>query len=550
MTKKAKPEINTSDFQFKCSWEEAFEDPEFIKTFSTEILEDYILKKRWYAGKSSTLKYIDVVDHGILKSEKNTFHGVLIEINFSEAFFQDYFIPLSFITGSKEKLETNTIIAPVTFKGEEGYLIDALHIEDFRHLVFDKIMAYTLEQEEEDSKVIFHRSETIKPSKYKSSKFMGGEQSNTSIIYNDKYVMKFFRRIYTSKNPDYEISRFLTEKSNFKNTPAYVGSINLALDNGDTITLSLMQELIENEGDAWKYMLQELKSVFANLEKKKINVDKLPDIPLYQRQPINTMPPEIIDFAGLNIFLKVSKLALRTAEMHIALGSDMQDTAFTPQKYNGDYAVWLKNRLIYMFQNRLNTIENNMHKLEGEALELAKQFLDKKKEIREHFLNFNWTKMKSERIRIHGDYHLGQVLVEKDDFYLLDFEGEPESTIQDRKVKQPPLKDVAGMFRSFHYAIYSTIFNNDGSFTSSQEEMFKSGEVLYKYMIGVFMETYVHKVQNENLNIGYKQEIEFLLDYCLLEKAVYELGYELNSRPRWTIIPLRGIASILKNKKN
>ena len=548
MSKKAKTDVNTSDFQFKCTWEDAFQDAEFVKTFSTEILEDYILKKRWYAGKSSTLKYIEVVDHCKMSSEKNIFFGVLIEINFSEAFFQDYFIPLSFIPENDGKLETNTIITPITFKGQQGHLIDAIHIEDFRKLVFNRIMNYSSDQPLK--KVIFHRSETIKPEKYKSSKFFSGEQSNTSIIYNDEFVMKFFRRIYTSKNPDYEINRFLTEKSSFKNGPAYVGSINLALEGGDTITLALMQDLIENEGDAWKYMLQELKSVFANLEKKKIDVKKLPNIPLYQRQPINTIPPEIIDFAGLNIFLKVSKLALRTAEMHIALGSDMQDTAFTPQKYNGDYAVWLKNRLIYMFQNRLNTIENNMHKLEGEALELAKEFLDKKKEIREHFLNFNWTRMKSERIRIHGDYHLGQVLVDKDDFYLLDFEGEPESTIQDRKVKQPPLKDVAGMFRSFHYAIYSTIFNNDGSFKTSQEDMFAAGEVLYKYMIGVFMETYVHKVQTENLNIGYKQEIEFLLDYCLLEKAVYELGYELNSRPRWTIIPLRGISSILKNKKH
>ena len=389
--KKAKPEINTSNFQFKCTWEDAFEDQEFIKTFSTEILEDYILKKRWYAGKSSTLKYIEVVDQGKLSSEKNTFYGVLIEINFSEAFFQNYFIPLSFIKESQGKLETNTIIAPITFKGEQGYLIDALHIEDFRRLVFEKIMAYTAEQE--DGKVIFHRSETVKPAKYISSRFMGGEQSNTSIIYNDNCVMKFFRRIYTSKNPDYEISRFLTEKSNFKNTPAYVGSINLALDNGDTITLSLMQDLLENEGDAWKYMLQELKLVYTNIEKKKIKVSNLPDIPLYQRQPINTIPPEIIDFAGLNIFLKDSKLAQRTAEMHIALGSEFEDTAFTPTQFNGDYAVWLKNRMIYQFQNRLNTIENNLHKLEGLALELAKEFLDNKKEIRKHFRQFRLDKI-------------------------------------------------------------------------------------------------------------------------------------------------------------
>ncbi len=545
MSDKAIPKVQDSNFRFKSDWKHAFEDSEFVKTFSTEILENYILKKRWYAGKSSTLKYIEVVNYSKLTSEKNTYYGVLIEINFSEAFFQNYFIPLSFISESEDPLETNTFIGKVNFKGKEGYLIDAIHIEDFRELIFNKVMA----SDNSNQKIIYHRSETVKPVKYKSSKFMGGEQSNTSIIYNDNCVMKFFRRIYTSKNPDYEISRFLTEKSNFHNTPAYVGSVNLALDSGDTITLALMQELLENEGDAWKYMLTELKSVFANLKKKRINPSSLPDINLYQRQPISNIPPEIIDFAGLNLFLKVSKLALRTAEMHIALGSDMQDTAFTPTKYNGDYAVWLKNRLIYMFQNRVNTIENNMHKLEGEAMELAKDFLDRKKEIREHFLNFNWTKMKSERIRIHGDYHLGQVLVHEDDFYLLDFVGEPESTIQDRKVKQPPLKDVAGMFRSFHYAIYSTIFNND-DFGSSKEDLFKAGEVLYKYMIAVFMETYVKKVQEENLNIGYKREIEFLLDYCLLEKAVYELGYELNSRPRWTIIPLRGISSILKNKKN
>lgn len=538
--------LQETDFNFKCDWNDAFEDPEFIKTFSTEILENYILKKRWYAGKSSTLKYIEIVDYFLLKSKKNIFYGVLFEVNFSEAFFQDYFIPLSFIKKSKEELETNTVIAPVSFKNEEGYLIDAIHIEDFRKLIFENMMKSS--SEDAIGKTVFHRSKTNNPVKYQSSRFMGGEQSNTSIIFNDSMVMKFFRRIYTSKNPDYEIVRFITEKTTFKNIPGYVGSMNVAFENGETITLGLMQDLIENEGDAWKYMLQELKSVFTNLEKKKIKASKLPKISMYQRQPINTIPPEIIDFAGLNLFLKVSKLALRTAEMHIAMGSDMQDTAFTPTKYNGDYAVWLKNRLIYMFQNRLNTIENNMHKLDGEALDLAKEFLDRKKEIREHFLNFNWTRMKSERTRIHGDYHLGQVLVANDDFFLLDFEGEPESTIQDRKVKQPPLKDVAGMFRSFHYAIYSSIFNSDEGFKVSNEELFEAGEVLYQYMIGVFMETYVDKVQRENLNIGYKQEIEFLLDYCLLEKAVYELGYELNSRPRWTIIPLRGISSILKNK--
>jgi maltose alpha-D-glucosyltransferase/alpha-amylase len=222
--------------------------------------------------------------------------------------------------------------------------------------------------------------------------------------------------------------------------------------------------------------------------------------------------------------LRIQTLALRTAEMHIALGSDIHETAFTPTTYNGDYTVWLKNRLLYQFQNRLNIIENSLHKRDGMALDLAQQFLENKTLIRKQFVDFDWTKMKSERIRIHGDYHLGRVLVNDDDFHLHDFEGEPESIIRDRKVKQPPLKDVAGMFRSFHYAIYATIFNNAAKYPFKQEELLKAGELLFTYMAGTFLEPYTEKAQEGNLNIGYTHEIEFLLKYCLLEKAVYELG--------------------------
>jgi maltose alpha-D-glucosyltransferase/alpha-amylase len=334
----------------------------------------------------------------------------------------------------------------------------------------------------------------------------------------------------------------------FDYSPAYIGSININLGEED-ITLALMQELVENQGDAWKFMLEECDRIFENLKQKKINISKLPNIELFSRLKINEVPHEIIDWAGLSIFLRIKTMATRTAEMHIALGSDIYETAFTPTTYNGDYTVWLKNRLTYQFQNRLNILENNLHKLDGLALELANQFLDHKKEIRKLFLDFDWTKMKSERIRIHGDYHLGQLLVNGDDFWLLDFEGEPESTIRDRKVKQPPLKDVAGMFRSFHYAIYATLFNNKDKYPYEQEELFAAGEILFRYFVGVFLQTYTEVAQGGNLNIGYRKEIDFLLKYCILEKAVYELGYELNSRPRWAVIPLTGISSIMGFEK-
>jgi maltose alpha-D-glucosyltransferase/alpha-amylase len=268
---------------------------------------------------------------------------------------------------------------------------------------------------------------------------------------------------------------------------------------------------------------------------------------LYDRLKIHDIPHRIIDWVGLNLFLKLKILAKRTAEMHINLGSEFEDTAFTPTNFNGDYTVWLKNRMIYQFQNRLNLVENSLHKLDGPSLEMANDLLSKKSLIRNRFLKFDWTKLKGERIRIHGDFHLGQILIQNDDFYILDFEGEPESNIRDRQVKQPPIKDVAGLFRSFHYAIYATIFNNGDKYKQTQEELFEAAELLYAYFMGIFMGTYVEEVQNANLNIGYNQERNFILEYCLLEKAIYELGYELNSRPSWAIIPLKGISNFIND---
>ncbi|MGA1225828.1 MAG: trehalose synthase [Tamlana sp.] len=537
--------IQTVNPTFKTtkSWEELLDSDDFVKVFLSDVLEDYIIKQRWYGGKASKLKYIELAEFFKIQQKGKIYYGLILEVNFIEAFYQHYFLPIAFVTD--ENFAKKDRILPIQIKDQKGFIIDALNLEAFRKLVFERIATA---EPIEKTKVQYHKSHLFENMVYESSRFMGLEQSNTSLVYNEKYVLKFFRRIFADKNPDYEMSRFLSEKKGFKNTPSYLGSINLVDSENTNITIGLMQEMIPNEeGDAWEYMLKELHKVFSNLEYKNISVDTLPNTELYQRLTSQNIPPQIIDWAGLNLFLQVETLAKRTAEMHIALGSEFEETAFTPAHYNGDYTVWLKNKVVYQFQNRLNTIENNIHKLDGLALELAKEFLDKKNSIRKHFLTFDWTKLKGERIRIHGDYHLGQVLVKDNDFYILDFEGEPESTIRDRKVKQPPLKDVAGLFRSFHYAIYATIFNNGKSYLANQESLFKAGEILYRYITGLFMGTYVTETQNANLNLGYNQERIFILKYCLLEKAIYELGYELNSRPQWAVIPLKGISNIINN---
>ncbi len=530
-------------FNFDDNWEHLLENKDFVKTFLSDVLGDYISKQRWYGGKASTMKYIELSEYFRIQQFGEVYYGLILEVNFVEAFYQHYFLPIAFVTD--EDFAHKDRILPISIHGNKGFIIDATNLEAFRKLVFERILTAL---PKDTTKVQYHKSHLLNNISYESSRFMGLEQSNTSLIYNDKYVLKFFRRIYADKNPDYEMSRFLSEKKDFKNTPVYLGSINIVDSDEVNITIGLMQEMVPNEGDAWEYMLKELHKVFCNIEYKQIKIDTLPNTELFQRLTIRDIPPQIIDWAGLNIFTKIKTLAKRTAEMHIALGSEFEETAFTPTHFNDDYTVWLKNRMLYQFQNRLNTIENNLNKLEGLALDLANEFLDKKNLIRQRFITFDWTKLKGERIRVHGDYHLGQVLVKDDDFYILDFEGEPESTIRDRKVKQPPLKDVAGLFRSFHYAIYATILNNaEQHYKAPQEELFKAGEILYRYLTGLFLGTYVTETQNANLNLGYNQERIFILKYCLLEKAVYELGYELNSRPKWAVIPLKGISNIINH---
>ena len=535
--------LNKETFNYNSDWKDLMKVDEFKNELKEDILENYIIHQRWYGAKSSTLKYIDIIDHFKIENEEgDCFFGIVVEVNFKEAFVQNYFLPIGLVDDA-DYVEGN-YIAQLVLNDQRGYLVDALLLESFRRLVFQKIIEG---RKDKYPNIEYRKGRKCEPQDYRTSIFLRAEQSNTSIIYNDSFILKFFRRVYIDQNPDYEISKYLTNKGHFKNTPGYSGSITLRFSDKNVITLALMQELVPNEGDAWEYFLENLKKAFFKANKIGVNVDQLSKLEPFDQIRCDDIDEKVLEFCDRSLFEDVEKLAYRTAQMHVSLGLERISTAFTPSAYSYDYTVWLKNRLMYMLDNRINMLENSLHKLDGIRLELAQEILANKKDIKKRFLDFDETKLKSERIRIHGDYHLGQVLVQDRDFYIIDFEGEPESTIRDRKVKQPPIKDVAGMFRSFNYAVYSIVFSYQKEFDLPLEKLSHIADVIYSNMVAVFLNTYINEVQINNLNIGYNKEIEFLLQYCLLEKAVYELGYELNARPRWTIIPLKGISNILND---
>ncbi|WP_306642558.1 maltokinase N-terminal cap-like domain-containing protein [Sanyastnella coralliicola] len=521
-------------------WDKLEKSDQGLQQLINKEICDYVLQCRWYGGKSSRHKTF-TADHLLpLDVEGERFYFLLLEILYDKGFIHNYLLPIGLVD-KKDVEDERAVICD--FPGTKKVLVDGIYIDTFRKGLFEMMSKQKRIPAGNGSHIAIERGNALrqysKPEDF-TTKVLNAEQSNTTIVYNDTFYLKLYRRLFRDKNPDIEMIQFLSENSSFRNVPAFAASIMWSRPGVYDISFGMMQLKVENQGDAWPWMLHQMKETFDAFHANGMKVGDLPDVKPFVRVEEEELPRKLNKILPEQLIQGVIKMAQRTAEMHINLSGDPINRRFRKSTYNSDYSVWLKNRLIYQFEARYGLLEDNFDKLTPYGQELAKYFQSKKTDLRNHVFAFDEDRLSSQRIRIHGDYHLGQVLVSDDDFVILDFEGEPESTIHDRCVKQSPLKDVAGMFRSFHYAIYSTIFEFDLE-TEKRNALFDTGERIYHWITNLFLTYYLEVVYDSRLNLGYKGEVEYLLKYHLLEKAVYELGYELNARPAWAIIPLRGI---------
>lgn len=529
----------------KQDWPNILADSQLRHQLLNESIPAYLQSKRWFGAKSSRVKKYEIELHMRYEAGEQLVHFLLIEVIFVTSNSDTYFLPISFEPG--ENGEEDGRVLEVQVDGVDGWLVDGLYVSNFReHLFMDMFHDRVVNVGEGLLEMDHGRGLDWQPGKALHSRLLNVEQSNTTIVYNDRYFLKIFRKLYRDQNPDYEVSRFLTEKTDFRNTPAFCGAINWFKQDFYRVTLGLMQRKVDNQGDAWPYFLEQVEGYFERLESSGTPVDELPKVPLYKPLSAAQLPAPYQELIGEEALEKIALLAQRTAELHLAIFWERTDAAFTSIPYSEDYKVWLLNRILYMLDHRITTMESVLENMPPLARSFAEEFLARKNEIKNRILTFDDSVLNGSRIRIHGDYHLGQVLLSEGDFVLLDFEGEPEATIRDRKVKHSPLKDVAGMCRSFHYAVFATIFS-DHNFTMSEADLNEAGGRYYRAIVAVFLDTYLHHAYANGLNIGYRKEIDFLLRYHIFEKAVYELGYELNSRPDWVVIPLKGLTQILNN---
>jgi len=363
------------------------------------------------------------------------------------------------------------------------------------------------------------------------------DQSNTAIIYNDQYFFKFYRKIEQEINPDLEIIRFLSENTSFRNAPKYAGSVEYRDNNGNTTVLGLLQEKVENQGDSWVMTIDSVGRFYERVMAK-AKKEKLPALVNKAAIKFEEAPELIQEFIGRGFYERVVRLGQRTAEMHLALASDKTDPAFAPDYFNANYQRSLYSALRKLTRDRFKLLEQSLGKLNDETQALAKKVLAMEDDVMECFSEIYKVKMNAIKTRIHGDFHLGQVLFTGKDFIIIDFEGEPGFSFSERRLKKNPMKDVAGMMRSFHYAAFGKILLNENYREKDIEFLMQWAEQWQHYVSRFYLGAYLER---SGLDSNLTDQDEILIRTYLLEKAIYELGYELNSRPDWVNIPLRGI---------
>ena len=501
-------------------------------------------KCRWFGGKAKVISKVALHKVIPLKIDGGTHYLTLIEVHYVQRLPELYFLPMTFILSDyildRVEYTVQSVVCRAEIQGKSGFIFDSSYDKIFRDFLLTSMDKKLTLKDDEGGELQFNSSVFNKiriPENKVESKILKAEQSNTSIIYNDQYFFKFYRKIEKEINPDLELVRFLSEHTNFSNSPRYAGSLEYKDDKGQTIIFGLLQEKVENQGDSWVMSTDSVGRFFERviLKAKKEKLPRLVNAPSIHFEEA----PEVIqEFIGRGFYERVVRLGQRTAEMHIALASDNSNQAFVPEKFTPNYQRSLYSSFRKLVRDRFNLLKTSIPKLDPASKELAKKVLEMGPQVLECLSEIYKLKINASKTRIHGDYHLGQVLFTGKDFVIIDFEGEPGFSFNERRLKKSPLKDVAGMMRSFHYAAFGKILLNENYRDRDMEFLEAWAEQWQHYVSRFYLGAYMERM---GMGRDLSPENDLLIRIFLIEKSIYELGYELNGRPDWAIIPLRGI---------
>ncbi len=511
-----------------------------------DVFPSFLPKQRWFADKNVPLEQATIVDTVGIGGTSGS--GVVSSLTIVDA-INRYFLPLARgpETEDRSGALVRATLARTRAGAHSGYLYDAFAIDAFAIAVVDEIRtgrALTTTRGGTFRAEHTAAFEALELSERPRVRRLEVEQSNTSIVVDEKLVLKGYRKVHAGPQPELEVARFL-DRVGYRNTPALYGFVEHVDAEGNATALAILQQFVESQGDGWSTTLSYLDRFF---DRRRAMGTHLPTIAAPQPVALDVVPgeepPREEDPHEL-FSARMERLGVRTAEMHRAFATRTGDDAFEPERVTMlDTAAWT-DQARASAKKALDTLEREIGRVPADLREFANDLLTRRDEV---FARLDLPPLGEtllEKTRYHGDFHLGQVLTLVDDFVIVDFEGEPGRPLAERRTKSSPLRDVAGMLRSINYAAVAGMRGVNADRAENTTALEPTAQDWERRSVGAFMKGYRETIAGTS---SYPEDPELakrLLELFVLEKAFYEMSYELANRPSWVRIPIEGIRGIL-----
>jgi len=534
-------------------WED-LKSSDVLQKLERQIFPSFLSRSRWFAGKAKTIRGISIEDSIPVPGNSSHVYFMILRVVYTEGPEELYALPVSFASDDHEadlrKNHPETIISEAKVEGVPGVFYDGNHDPVFQSALLDLLLR---RRRIRNLKGVLcgvqgREAKKLQLQDNLPTRVLRAEQSNSSILYGELLFLKMLRKVEEGINPDREISRFLTEKTQFLHSPRYIGALEYNAPNlEEPIVIGVFQEFVPNEGSAWSFTRSSLDHFFDTAltetrqppDAQGVSFSKVTD---------STAPPVLIETAGEFFFEMVFLLGQRTAEMHLALASNKENKEFRPEPFSRLYQRAIYQSMRSLASATLKTLKRRVKTIPGELTGKAELLLSLGKTVQTLMNRITKEKINTQKIRIHGDYHLGQVLFTGKDFKIIDFEGEPMRPLSERRLKRSPFRDLAGMLRSFDYAISTALKDRLAVRPQDELRLVPWGKAWLAAVSNTFLKGYVETAGQAPFLPDSDASATTLLHCFLLEKAFYELNYELNNRPEWVDIPITGILQMMESE--
>jgi maltose alpha-D-glucosyltransferase/alpha-amylase len=502
--------------------------------FEREVLPGHLARTRWYPERSakaihptvtSAIPFCDIGDNKPwLAFFEATQRGDTTR----------YVLPMriEWMRFDRERYNPHAFAA-VRQGAREGTLLDVATDQIFIALLL-RNLRNSLTVEESGLRLEFRPTSKFSDRPIKTPEHIRAvetEQSNSTALVDNDYVVKVYRKLESGINPEIEIGRFLTEVAGFANTPALLGSVELA-EGDKTSAIAIVHAFVQNQGDAW--------TVTSAYLDRFVDEQRLLGASEHPAESEEQVP-----------YLRyMSQIGRRVAEMHLALASSDEFADFAPEPTRqADVQRWIED-VVVRAERVFDALRQRRDTVREADRQLVDQLVAQGASLRHRLSALLPHDIDGLNIRHHGDFHLGQILIVKDDIFIIDFEGEPRRALKERRRKAPAARDVAGLIRSIDYSATAAL---ERALKVAPDEQGKLGAALAEWRdrsAAAFLAAYREMMANQRLWPADPQAAEQMLNFFLLEKAFYEIEYELAHRPEWLRVPLTGILRILSQRPN